>query len=115
MPYLGQNIHPKEYVTCSNEAHCCIMVLTVVALAVGRLSGRRTGAVWYAAEGGDMAAGPVILDFNLGGEPPSLDPSLGTDTTSIDVINEMFLGLTELDPDTQEAMPALATSWEHQR
>ena len=62
---------------------------------------------------GEMAmdAGPVTLNLNAGTEPPSLDPSLGTDTTSIGIINEMFLGLTELDPETQEAVPELATDW----
>jgi oligopeptide transport system substrate-binding protein len=66
------------------------------------------------ADDGDMAemAAPVVLNFNLGAEPPSLDPSLATDTTSIDVINEMFLGLTELDPATQEATAGLASSWD---
>ncbi len=67
------------------------------------------------ADSGDaaMAAeGPVTLRHNLGTEPPSLDPSLATDVASINVINELFLGLTELDPDTQEATPFLATSWE---
>ena len=46
-----------------------------------------------ATEGDAMAEAtePVTLRFNLGTEPPSLDPSLATDTTSIDVINEMFL------------------------
>jgi oligopeptide transport system substrate-binding protein len=67
-----------------------------------------------AAEGEAMAEaeGPVTLRYNIASEPPSLDPSLATDTTSINVINELFLGLTELDPDTQEATPMLATSWE---
>lgn len=63
-------------------------------------------------EGSEAAAtGPVTLDLNWGTEPPSLDPSLGTDTTSIGIINELFLGLTELDPETQEATPELATDW----
>jgi len=62
--------------------------------------------------GGEMAAeGAVTLNLNAGTEPPSLDPSLGTDTTSIGIINEMFLGLTELDPENQEATPELATDW----
>jgi len=55
--------------------------------------------------------GPT-LRLNWGTEPPSLDPSLATDTTSIGIINEMFLALTELDPETQEAIPELATDWE---
>lgn len=64
-----------------------------------------------APEGEEAASGPVVLDTNWGTEPPSLDPSLGTDTTSIGIINELFLGLTELDPETQEASPELATDW----
>lgn len=68
------------------------------------------------AADGDMemageATGPVTLDWNLGTEPPSLDPSLATDTASLDVLRESFLGLTELDPDTQEAVAELATDW----
>ncbi|MCB9158961.1 MAG: peptide ABC transporter substrate-binding protein [Caldilineaceae bacterium] len=91
-----------------------IMVLTVVALLLAACPAAAPAPSTDAgATGGDMAAaGPVVLDFNLGTEPPSLDPSIATDTTSIDVINEMFLGLTELDPNTQEAMPSLATSWD---
>ena len=63
--------------------------------------------------GGEQAdMGPVTLDWNLGTEPPSLDPSLATDTSSIAILNETMLALTELDPDTQDATPELATSWE---
>jgi len=67
-----------------------------------------------ASPSGDTAAAdqPVTLSLNWGTEPPSLDPSLATDITSIGIINEMFLALTELDPETQEAMPELATDWE---
>lgn len=61
--------------------------------------------------GDAMASAPVVLNMNAGTEPPSLDPSLATDTTSIGIINEMFLALTELDPDTQEATPELAMDW----
>jgi len=71
-----------------------------------------------AGESGSMAEGetamaenPVTLNWNFATEPPSLDPSLGTDTTSISIINELFLGLTELDPETQEVTPELATDW----
>jgi oligopeptide transport system substrate-binding protein len=43
---------------------------------------------------------------------PSLDPSLATDTTSISVVGNLFVGLTLLDPITNEPMPYLATEWE---
>lgn len=63
--------------------------------------------------GGDtaMADGLVTLNLNAGTEPPTLDPSLATDSTSIDILNEMFLALTGLNPDTQAAVPQLATDW----
>ena len=55
---------------------------------------------------------PVTLQWNLGGEPPTLDPSLATDTTSVDVIEQLFLGLTDFNDETMEVIPELATSWE---
>ena len=55
---------------------------------------------------------PVTLEWNLGTEPPTLDPSLATDTTSVDVIEQLFLGLTDFDDATMAVIPELATSWE---
>lgn len=55
---------------------------------------------------------PVTLYWNLGGEPPTLDPALGTDTTSILVLEQLFLGLTDFNDETMEVVPELATSWE---
>jgi len=55
---------------------------------------------------------PVTLYWNLGTEPPTLDPALGTDTTSILVIEQLFLGLTDFNDETMEIVPELATSWE---
>jgi oligopeptide transport system substrate-binding protein len=56
---------------------------------------------------------PVTLHWNFGaGEPPTLDPALGQDTTSILVIEQLFLGLTDFDDLTMAVVPELATSWE---
>jgi oligopeptide transport system substrate-binding protein len=52
----------------------------------------------------------VTLDLVVGTEPPSLDPSLATDTTSIWTIRQMFMGLTAFDQ-TAQVVPALATEW----
>lgn len=41
-----------------------------------------------------------------------LDPSLGTDHNSIQLINEIFPGLTMLDEETVEVVPAVAESWD---
>ena len=50
------------------------------------------------------------LNVNLGNEPPTLDWSLATDSTSINVINNIMEGLTQFSKDfTPE--PDLAESW----
>lgn len=54
---------------------------------------------------------PVTLNWNYGTEPPALDPSLATDTTSVDVIRNLFVSLTQFDPVTGEVLPYLATEW----
>jgi oligopeptide transport system substrate-binding protein len=55
---------------------------------------------------------PVTLNMNLGTEPPTLDPSLATDTTSVDLQENLFVGLTRFDAVTNEVVPYLATEWE---
>lgn len=60
----------------------------------------------------ERPAQPITLNWNYGTEPPSLDPSLATDTTSVDVIANLFVGLTQYDPVSGEVLPYLATSWE---
>ncbi len=56
------------------------------------------------------------ISWQIGSEPPSLDPCLATDSISIDMVENLFLGLTDLafDINTSETtiMPELATSWE---
>lgn len=54
---------------------------------------------------------PVTLDWNLGNEPPQVDPALSTDTTSVQVDELLFLGLTDFDDVTSEVIPELATEW----
>lgn len=53
----------------------------------------------------------VTLRTIVGSEPPTLDPSLVTDTTSNFFVRQMFLGLTTFDQDANVA-PELATEWE---
>jgi oligopeptide transport system substrate-binding protein len=51
------------------------------------------------------------LNVNLGNEPPSLDWSLATDSTSVNIINNIMEGLTKFGADfTPE--PNLAESWQ---
>ncbi len=58
------------------------------------------------------AAEPITLDFIFGSEPPTLDPALTEDTTSVWLVEQMFLALTDYDDDTLEVVPELATSWD---
>jgi len=54
----------------------------------------------------------TTLNWNLGTEPPALDPALATDTTSVFVDEQLFLGLTDFDDTTDAAViPELATEW----
>ena len=68
-----------------------------------------TAATTEDMDSGDME--PVTLNFNLATEPPSLDPALATDSASINVLENLFVGLTQFDPVTSEVIPYLATDW----
>ncbi|MFV1858772.1 MAG: peptide ABC transporter substrate-binding protein [Anaerolineales bacterium] len=65
-----------------------------------------------AVEPEEAPIGPPTLLYNWSTEPPTADPSLATDTTSSYVIGSIFMGLTDIDDTTKEAIPSLATSWE---
>ena len=41
----------------------------------------------------------------------TIDPGYSQDTSSIEVVEQIFLGLTDFDPDTYMAVPELAESW----
>jgi len=54
---------------------------------------------------------PGTLRFNISSEPPSLDWSIATDHSSIQVLQNIMEGLTRFDEDLK-VQPALAESWE---
>ena len=56
-------------------------------------------------------AAPITVNLNLGTEPPTIDPALATDLVSVDVIEQLFLGITDYDDRTMAVIPELATSW----
>ncbi|HSH02544.1 MAG TPA: peptide ABC transporter substrate-binding protein [Anaerolineae bacterium] len=54
---------------------------------------------------------PITLNINWQSEPPTLDPALATGSNSIDIIGNLFVGLTKIDPVTGDVEPYLATEW----
>jgi oligopeptide transport system substrate-binding protein len=65
-----------------------------------------------AATAEEAPVGPPTVFYNWSTEPPHSDPALVTDTTSADLVNSIFVGLYDLDDDTQAAVPVLATGAE---
>jgi len=57
------------------------------------------------------ASDPLTLNLNLSVDPPTLDPAKASDTSSVSVIEQLFIGLVDMDDKTSEIKPELATSW----
>lgn len=55
---------------------------------------------------------PPYLRLPIDGAITTLDPGLTEDTASIELVEQLFLGLTDFDPVSYEVVPELATSWE---
>jgi oligopeptide transport system substrate-binding protein len=59
------------------------------------------------------AAGPKTLRYFFGpGDVPTLDPGLATDTSSVQIVNMAFVGLTNLDEVVVKLFPGIAESWD---
>ena len=55
---------------------------------------------------------PITLRINWGADPDTLDPALVEDEAGKNVIHNLFVGLTQYHPETNEVLPSLATTWE---
>ncbi len=56
-----------------------------------------------------------VLQYTAGfgsGDVPTLDPSLTEDTTSVQIVEEMTVGLTRANEETNVPEPGLATKWD---
>jgi oligopeptide transport system substrate-binding protein len=51
------------------------------------------------------------INMNHSTEPPTIDPGLATDTTSVQCDELFFLGLTDFDDKTLDTIPEMATEW----
>ena len=59
------------------------------------------------------AGRPNILRLNLGpGDVPTIDPALSTDTSSVQIVDELTVGLSRLDEVTLEIHPGMAEKWD---
>lgn len=87
----------------------------VLALGVAGCGGDGEGDGGAGGTGATDTGGGAaeqVLRIGWGAEPPSLDPGLATDTTSSNVLLAIMDPLVKLNPDTLEAEPALAESWD---
>lgn len=55
---------------------------------------------------------PTALDVALAGSLPDLDPQRAQTEAQLDLAQNLFIGLTNRNPDTSLVEPELATSWE---
>lgn len=62
------------------------------------------------AESDTSGAGGEFTSYNC--EPQTLTPGTSTEVCGAGVLEQLFTGLTEIDYDTYEAVPAVAESWE---
>jgi oligopeptide transport system substrate-binding protein len=92
-----------------------VALLGAFALAAAGCGGgnEESGGGGTGSGGGEgTPAANQTMTIGWGAEPPSLDPGLATDTTSSNVLLNIMDPLVRLNPDTLEAVPSLAESWD---
>jgi oligopeptide transport system substrate-binding protein len=60
----------------------------------------------------EMRPNVLRLNFMGPGDVPTIDPALSTDTSSVQIVDELTVGLTRLNEVTLELEPGMAESWD---
>jgi oligopeptide transport system substrate-binding protein len=81
-------------------------------VAAGCGGGNEESSGGTSSGGGEGPAANQTMTMSWGTEPPSLDPGLATDTTSSNVLLNIMDPLIKLNPNTLDAEPNLAESWD---
>ncbi len=55
---------------------------------------------------------PIVLDISFSGDFESLDPQLSIEDNAVDIMENIFVGLTRFNLATDTIEPELATSWQ---
>ncbi|GAA0605174.1 dipeptide ABC transporter substrate-binding protein DppE [Virgibacillus siamensis] len=92
-------------------------LLFILVLTIAALSACTTGSGGNGDDGGESSkdssdsSGEKVLYMNNGEEPTSLNPPVGFDSVSWNVLNNLMEGLTRLGKD-DKPHPAMAEDWE---
>ena len=89
-----------------------ILVLVAIALIFGIFAGCAKEEAAEAAEAAPAAAEPVVFKFVNGAEPESLDPAQIEGNVEHNIYTALFEGLVGYDPESLDAVPGMAESWE---
>jgi oligopeptide transport system substrate-binding protein len=86
-----------------------VLLLAALAWTAGALGGP---AIIGPAESQSYWNPPTVNVYLGADDVPTLDPALAADSASQNVIEQLFIGLVDLDDDTSEPLPELASSWD---
>jgi oligopeptide transport system substrate-binding protein len=85
-----------------------VLLLLALAWSAGALRGTAAAA----PSGPDSYWNPLTVNVYLGnGDVPTLDPAYASNTMSWNAVEQLFIGLVDVDDDTSDIVPELATSW----
>ena len=103
----------------SRRAWLGLILAVLLVVALGVVVGCGGTAATTATSGGQATSTTAAADLapdqtltvNIASEPPSIDPNIGSDTTSDKVMNNIFEGLTHIDVNG-DSFPGAAERWE---